>query len=131
MTARDKDREVLRWLQHRGIDATLDDARTLRRAKMTLHRWYELECGDGDNYKSWAIERDEQTGVPYMAIYPNTGNRRQYRIADRENGAIRRCKAICDRLGAFMYVQTDPRGAPLYVSLEPLDCTNYSRGLCI
>lgn len=28
-------------LEYAGIDASLDDARILRRAEMTLHRWHE------------------------------------------------------------------------------------------
>lgn len=32
------------------------DAFQLRRIAMTLHRWHELECGDSNDYGSWAIE---------------------------------------------------------------------------
>jgi hypothetical protein len=37
----------------------IEEALALRRIERTLQRWSELECGDGNNYGSWAIERDE------------------------------------------------------------------------
>src|SRR5438128_520308 len=40
-----------------GFEAS--EISTLRRIARALHRWNELECGDGNNYASWAIERDE------------------------------------------------------------------------
>jgi hypothetical protein len=49
--------EIVRRLQDLGIG--YDDAYRLRRISMTLQRWFELECGDGNDYGSWAIERDE------------------------------------------------------------------------
>ncbi len=66
-------------------------------------------------------------------MYPHTGNMRRYAIADRERGALKRVGAICARLGASFYHQTDPRGCALYVSAEPLSDQNYSsRGVaCI
>ena len=33
-----------------NIGINLEDARALRRISMTLHRWYELECGDGNDH---------------------------------------------------------------------------------
>ncbi len=45
----------------------------LRRIQMTLHRWAELEHGDGNDYASWAIERDDETGIPYRCFYPHRG----------------------------------------------------------
>lgn len=39
--------------------------------------------------------------------------------------------ARMDRLDINYYIQTDPRGASLYLSLKSLDQTNYDRGNCI
>lgn len=108
--------ELQRRLNAAGIAADFDAAETLRRAQLTLHRWGELECGDGDNYKSWAIERDEATGKPYMVVYPHDGKPRRYRVADRE-------------AGAHYFHQTDPRGCALYVAAEPLTESDYTRGV--
>ena len=104
------------------------EAETLRRAERTLHRWAELECGDGNSSASWAIERDEATGKPYLVTYPHNGPTRQRRIADRETGALRRIKAVVSARNARFegrngcpsdvitpYHQGDPRGVALYL----------------
>jgi hypothetical protein len=121
----------MQQLGARGISLSFDEANTLRRAELTLQRWGEMECGDSGPFASWAIERDEQTGVPYRAVYPHKGERAPYRtrIADREAGALRRVKAICQAHGLHFYHQTDPRGCALYVSNEPLPDHNYTRGV--
>ena len=83
---------------------------------MTLQRWGELECGDGNDYASWAIERDEQTGKPYMVRYPHDGKPRRTPVADREKGALKRLQAIMSHYPAYVaYHQTDPRGCAVYV----------------
>lgn len=125
--ARAKTYELLSRLASRGINVDFDVAHTLRRAELTLHRWGELECGDGNDYASWAIERDETTGKPYMCRYPHNGKMSRYPVPDREKGALRRVAAT----GLHFYHQTDPRGAALYVSNEPLTDQNYSSsGVC-
>ena len=104
------------------------EAETLRRAERTLHRWAELECGDGNSFASWAIERDEATGKPYLVTYPHNGPTRRRRIADRETGALRRVNAAVSARNARFegrngcpsdvitpYHQGDPRGVALYL----------------
>jgi hypothetical protein len=54
---------------------------------MTLHRWHELECGDGNG----CIERDETTGKAYWL---NSYTMRRTPIADRETGARKRLDRI-------------------------------------
>lgn len=125
-TAELKDREVARRL---GIP--VDAARTLRRAELVLHRWAEQECGDGNDYASWSIERDETTGKPYRALYPHQGQSSRTLIADREAGALRRVRQVCTELGLHYYHQTDPRGCALYVSREPLTDSDYTRGVAV
>lgn len=110
----------------------LSDIESLFKIERTLHRWGEMECGDSNDCKSWAIERDEKTGVPYMvehmhvearpggSMYGNHGTYRT-RVADREAGALRRLNAIVPPPGAaetspaFAYHQGDPRGCALYI----------------
>lgn len=96
---------------------SLPDLRVLLRAERTLHRWYEQECGDSNAYNSWAIERDETTGIPYRCVYPhNSNNVRREKIPDREAGAIRRVEEILQRYPELQAVyQTDPRGCALYL----------------
>lgn len=126
MTARAKNYELRERLSRRGIEADNDQANTLRRAEMTLHRWGELECGDGNDYASWAIERDETSGKPYRCTYPHTGKSSRQLIPDREKGALGRVADLCKVMGLHFYHQTDPRGCALYVADVPLDAMNYS-----
>jgi len=138
---------------------TVTEAESLRRISMTLRRWYERECGD----ENGCIERDSETGRPFV-VYHRAGYSTQSRIPipDRERGAEKRLAAImakhtgdhCPRCepGAFQpcgkscrhvvgkltaYLQTDPRGAALYI-LRPGDVPEgesasayYSRGICV
>lgn len=128
---------MLSQLESLGITPT--DAAALRRISMTLHRWHELECGDGNG----AIERDEATGIPYYynanSRFLGANDRRAYsRIADREAGALKRLKFIMARYPTLgYYVQGDPRGAALYI-LRPGDVPEgkdadayYSRGVAV
>lgn len=107
------------------------DAVALRRISMTLHRWHELECGDGNG----CIERDETTGKTYWL---NSMSGRRYPTPDRETGAIKRLKEIMSRYPTLgYYIQGDPRGAALYI-LRPGDVpagcdadAYYSRGVVV
>lgn len=123
----------------RAIGIEYSDACALRRIAMTLHRWHELECGDGYG----CIERDEKTGVPYWynanSRYLAPNDPRAYtRIADRETGALKRMAKIMARYPTLQsYVQGDPRGASLYI-LKPGDVPDgasvdsyYSRGVAV
>lgn len=126
-------RDTLNMLdQLRSTGISLDDAMALRRISMTLHRWHEDEC-NGD------IQRDETTGVAYRHYGHDTpGPYQTVRIADREAGAIKRLAKIMVRYPALStYIQTDPRGASLYI-LRPGDVPEgkdadayYSRGLAV
>ena len=127
-------RQATNALQHSiftrcAVSLSFDDANTLRRAELTLQRWGEQECGDGNDYCSWSIERDEITQVPYFCTYPHNGPMRRYRIADKERGALKRIAEVCKRNGMHFFHQTDPRGCALYVSHEPLTDSEYSRGV--
>jgi len=125
--------DSIQTLQSAGF--SYEDACALRRISMTLHRWHELECGDGNSYGSWAIVRGaffndsargpvfvhDDDGAPFMEHH-------HYRhgagkdtvsytlIADRERGSLKRLAAIMARYPGFeSYVQGDPRGCALYV----------------
>jgi hypothetical protein len=132
MTARNDTYALMQRFANRGITMGFDDANTLRRAEKTLHRWAELECGDGNNFASWSIERDEETDIPYFITYrhdqPKPSRRR---IADKEKGALKRIDALCKRLGIYYYHQTDPRGCALYISADPVKDNDYNNGVSV
>lgn len=129
---------MFKALETEGV--TYRDAQALRRISMTLHRWYEMECGCDRG----AIERDEETGVPYWynanARYLSANDPRAYtRIPDREKGALKRLAAIMARYPHLRaYIQGDPRGAALYIWTprnaavygDDIDA-NYSRGIAV
>jgi hypothetical protein len=111
---------TLRIASALGLD--FDETTTLRRASMTLHRWAEGECGDGNS----CISRYD--GKTYREF---SGRPRMVRIPDRETGALRRIAKLCQKKGLHFYHQTDPRGVALYVSKEPLTDSNYNRGVAV
>lgn len=111
----------------------------LRRISMTLHRWHELECGDGNDHASWCLVRGKKQGKefeytddgkPYLEIHRHSENKPSYSVRpDRERGALRRLAGIMKSYPALSaYVQTDPRGCALYIG-EGLTDSNYSRGV--
>lgn len=130
-------------MERLGFD--YETANKLRLIEKTLQRWSELECGDGNDYASWAIERNEETNKPFMVrhVYPRNGS--EYRlittpVADRETGALKRLAKIMESFPDFVYYhQTDPRGCALYIIPKdkltdgaPIDSV-YTRGfgVCI
>lgn len=123
------------------------EAESLRRISMTLHRWHELECGTDAGH----IERDEKTNVPRFynarARYLDPHDPRAWSVVpDRETGARKRLAKILARVNVQRagkvgklqaYIQTDPRGAALYI-IRPNDVPQgenvdayYSRGICV
>lgn len=138
--------ELFTRLQRLGF--TYEESAALRRIEMTLRRWGEAEC-NGE------IQRDDETGKPrgyYTGPFPGN-DRPSWPIADREAGALRRCKAIVDarnrreygegsRLADLapdfvtFYHQGDPRGCSLYlITREQLGNAAidsvYNRGLAV
>lgn len=129
MTTKQKELAALAAkLDRRAIVIPMGAIETLRKAEKTLHRWAEQECGDGNDYASWCITRDEQTGVPYMERHSHHGacTVTRTKIADREKGALKRVEKVCADFGLHYYHQTDPRGCALYIAKEPLTDQTYS-----
>ena len=149
MSKREAERQTHQMDTLRALGFTREEAEQLRRISMTLQRWYEKECGN----EYGCIERDEKTGRPHW-LTANTGRRSHYPMADLEAGALKRLRRIIDRRNDAVlmsgapidvtnppllrtYVQTDPRGAALYI-IRPGDVpagatvdSCYSRGICV
>jgi hypothetical protein len=138
-----------------SLGFTAEEADKLRRISMTLRRWHELECGTD----AGCIERDGEDGdgKPFMTYErSHSQTRGRYAIPDRETGAKKRLAAILKARnvrawnpsevphghldkhpGLSAYIQTDPRGAALYI-IRPGDVPEgstvdscYSRGICV
>jgi hypothetical protein len=132
-----RNRDLQRAAQAHGINLTLDDARTLRRAEMTLHRWDERRCGwstPGQYGASIALVRcsddGEDDGKPYLEIHPNVGLQTRWEpVPDLERGALQRVKVVCAKYGASYYHQSDPRGAALFISAREIDAASYNQAV--
>ena len=122
-SATDNDRAVQNAIERRAHTLiSLDDARTLRRAELTLTRWAERHC-NGE------IEYDEDAGI-WCAVSP-VDRLVRYKVPNLEAGALKRIQDVCERNGLHWFHQTDPRGCALYVHNEPLPCNDYTRGVAI
>lgn len=114
------------------------EAQSLRRIEMTLQRWSEKECGDGNDFASWSIERDEVTNIPFLVTHPHTSKSFKRQIPDREQGALKRLAKIMEKHPElWAYHQSDPRGCQLYIGRksdlrdsEQLDSV-YTRGVAV
>ena len=162
-TQKERD-EVLHRLDRLGV--SYDDACALRRIALTLRRWFELECGDSNDVASWAIVRGhgakrefyrdpvtqapawrtvkefeyDDTGKPYIEKHYHNENKARYtNIPDRETGARKRLAVILAKYPALhAYIQTDPRGASLYLLTDkqlayynqPID-SMYNNGVAV
>ena len=96
----------------------------LRRDALRLRSWFTRECN--------GLERDTETGKchEHWGYSTRTGYVEGWRdVADLETPARARIAKICAEHGLRHYVQTDPRGASLYVSRDPIDPSSYDRGV--
>ncbi|MBP7209585.1 MAG: hypothetical protein KBA02_00150 [Paludibacteraceae bacterium] len=131
MKAREKVNNLHRRLCNNEIILTIDEVEQLRRIEQILHRWCEAECGSEGYGCSWAIERDETTQKPFKVIYYHNGSTNRYKIADRETGALKKLRQICEKNNLSWYYQTDPRGCAVYVSKNVLTDSDYTNGVAI
>lgn len=112
---------------------TIEESLGLFKIERTLHRWHEREC-NGE------IDRDEKTNKVYgvFECHRRGHTRTSLPIRDMETAALRKLARIMESKPALLsYVQTDPRGAALYI-LESKKiksgCTIdecYSNGICV
>lgn len=143
MTRKEAERLTRQADTLRSLGFTHEEAEALRRISVRLHHWHEQECGTDNG----CIERDEDTGKCYWV---NSHSGRRFPVRDLETGARKRLAAIIAarnvrpttnpdlRPGDFAYyVQSDPRGAALYI-LRPGDVPKggsahsyYTRGICV
>lgn len=146
ITKRERERQTNQENVLMSLGFTRFEAEKLRRISMTLSRWYELECGNDYG----CIERDDTTGRPYWL---SNSTMRRSLVADREKGARKRLGHIIGlrntrawvesnapavhEVAVLPYIQTDPRGAALYI-LRPGDLREgdnvescYTRGICV
>lgn len=112
---------------------TIEESLDLFKIERNLHRWHEREC-NGE------IDRDETTGKVYgvFECHRRGPTRTRLPIRDLETAALRKLAGIMASKPALIsYVQTDPRGAALYIceakDIKPGHSIDecYSNGLCV
>ena len=130
MTKQQTERYMRLRLSLGSLGFTASQIEALLRCSRTLSTWAAHEC-NGEIQR----EGEDGTGRPYW-YNTNTGNR-MGPTADREAGALRRAKVICEAHGVTFYHQTDPRGCALWV-LRPGDVPEgkaadayYTRGIAV
>lgn len=104
-----------------GVD--YQDAETLRRAAMTLHRWSEHECNGVIQRAEFGMFDHKGRPMPAGKCYTaynidGPGPVRYAPTADRETPAIKRAEAIAAKYGATLEYQGDPRGWPLTLKMK-------------
>lgn len=87
-----------------ALKLTKNQYNWFRRKGEILHQMYEFNC-NGD----FTEERYEEVTKPI------------YKVVD----------AKAKELGLYVYYQTDPRGATIYVDNQPIPDNNYTRAYCI
>ena|SRR5215468_626620 len=125
--------DMLTRLHDAGISN--DDALALRRIAITLHRWFELECGIDNGFYSACLVRGhrkngsfeyDDNGKPFAETHYHRGDATTHYVPvpDRETGARKRLAKIMAKYPRLRsYIQTDPRGASLYI-LRKADWNN-------
>ena len=123
-----------------GLNFTDDEVSSLRRLSARLRLWYEREC-NGE------VARSETDGRTYEVHVHNSpgGKIRRHPTRDHERSSERRLASIIAARNArvpdvppvYTYLQTDPRGAALYI-MRAGDVPNgehveswYSRGIVV
>jgi hypothetical protein len=96
-----------------ALGITKNKYNSFRRDANRLHKHYEDDCnGYSDSMGNW----DE-----------NKSNRAEAIERQIENRVTEEAKA----LGLYVYFQTDPRGATIYLDTKPISQNNYTSAYCI
>lgn len=90
------------------------DALALRKQASVLQSWHELLCGREDGV---CVEYDEETERYFKYRYDTMdGYKNKTVCRDREKTAVKHISTILKKYeGLCFYIQSDPRGAPLFI----------------
>jgi len=98
--------------QRFDVKIDIEDFIQLRRDAMRLRRWYERCCTNVEVNDGKAYE------------YDNFSTR--WRVPNPEPGCFARISKICKKYTLYFYIQSDPRGPALYLSVNPIDNCRYT-----
>ena len=104
-----KDREIT--CEQLGI--TVNQYNAFRRLGQRLHKLYEDQCnGFQDAFGNWDEAADK-------------------RAEQLEEKLNKQGEEMAGKLGLFIYYQTDPRGATIYLDKTEIPYDNYNKAYCI
>jgi hypothetical protein len=96
-----------------ALDIDRQDYLLFRRRGATLHRLYEEQCNGYQDYKGdWSERLTQESEAKEQRLYDLVENQAR-------------------ELGLYVYFQTDPRGATIYLDKEPVPENNYTRAHCV
>ena len=106
-----------RQLRDRGLlDNMFDRPENLKRLVSigrSLHRIYEQQCDGFSDYQG-----------NWDRVASNKADKREEKLT-------KEAYKIAKELGAYLYIQTDPRGATIYIDNKPIPENNYTRAICL
>ena len=103
-----QDRE--RACQRLGI--TKNQYNWFRREGEKLHKIYEWQCNGVDD-RGFSSEKTQQTWEKW------------------ENEHYTKATSKAKKLGFYIFYQTDPRGATIYLDIKEIPDNNYTQAVCI
>lgn len=104
---------TLRKLNTKGLLDDPDAILELIRIGRRLRAIYTDQCnGFQDNLGGWDSEADEKA------------KKEANKLEDK-------ARAIVKAMGAYIYIQTDPRGATIYIDSGEIPADNYNQAVCI
>lgn len=89
----------------------------LRGLSVTLQKYFEYECNgctrEKLSFETWAqYDKERELQMEW--------------VEKRIKQITKQITKLSHDLGLYYYIQTDPRGAALYVCHEPIDATRYN-----
>lgn len=106
-----------RALRDRGLLSNMFDSpaelERLISIGRSLHRLYENQCNGFQDYQG------------------NWGEKASIRADKREGRLTEEAHEIAKELNAYIYLQTDPRGATVYIDNKPIPDNNYTSAVCL
>lgn len=127
MTKREAERREHMFRALATVGLSRDEAEQLRRISLQFHSWHERQCNEdirvgfyrNGEFHDWDEHRALAAEYGYSRLTYTffQGSRRGYQIPNRGAGAERRLAALMapHKRRLCYYVQTDPRGAALYI----------------
>ena len=107
------DTYTARALGNRNLLDSPDNIEKLISIGKSLHRLYEKQCNGFCDYQG------------------NWDEKASDRADKREENLNKKAQAIAKEIGAYIYMQGDPRGATIYIDNKPIPDNNYTQAVCL